>query len=75
MDSQQIILPRSGTLAELGWFPGRSWPIFGYLNIALPFAKRSRLQVGAVPDPLPGLAVEGFGPADNLMIHRPAIWI
>ncbi len=58
----------AGTLVELGWFLGRGRPVFGYSNTALPFAERSRTQVGAVPDPLPGLAVEGFGLADNLMI-------
>jgi nucleoside 2-deoxyribosyltransferase len=58
----------AGTLVELGWFLGRGRPIFGYSNTALSFAERSRSQVEAVPDPLPGLAVEGFGLPDNLMI-------
>ncbi|MBD0273301.1 MAG: nucleoside 2-deoxyribosyltransferase [Acetobacteraceae bacterium] len=58
----------AGTLVELGWFLGRGRPVFGYSNTALPFAERSRLQVAAVPDPLPGLSVEGFGLPDNLMI-------
>lgn len=58
----------AGTLIEVGWFLGRGRPVFGYSNIARPFAERSRLQVEAVPDPLPGLSVEGFGLPDNLMI-------
>ncbi len=58
----------AGTLIELGWFLGRGRPVFGYSNTALPFAERSRGQVAAIPDPMPGLAVEGFGLADNLMI-------
>ena len=58
----------AGTLVELGWFLGRGRPVFGYSNTARPFAERSAAQVAAVPDPFPGLAVEGFGLADNLMI-------
>ena len=58
----------SGTLIEVGWFLGRGRPVFGYSNTATPFAERSRRQVLAVPDPMPGLAVEGFGLPDNLMI-------
>jgi nucleoside 2-deoxyribosyltransferase len=58
----------AGTLIEVGWFLGRGRPIFGYSNAAEPFSERSRRQVEAVPDPLPGLAVEGFALPDNLMI-------
>jgi nucleoside 2-deoxyribosyltransferase len=58
----------AGTLVELGWFLGHGRPIFGYSNSATPFAERSRRQVAALPDPLPGLAVGGFGLPDNLMI-------
>ncbi len=54
----------AGTLVELGWFLGRGKPIFAYSNPANPFAARSR----PIPDPLPGLQVEGFGLPDNLMI-------
>jgi nucleoside 2-deoxyribosyltransferase len=57
-----------GTLVELGWFLGRNKPIFAYSNAATPFAERSRAHLAAIPDPLPGLAVEGFGLPDNLMI-------
>ena len=63
----------SGTLIEVGWFLGRGRPVFGYSNTATPFAERSRRQVLAVPDPMPGLAVEGFGLPDNLMIPGAAL--
>jgi nucleoside 2-deoxyribosyltransferase len=58
----------SGTLVELGWFLGRGKPIFAYSNAATPFAHRGRAQVEALPDPFPGIVVEGFGLPDNLMI-------
>ena len=58
----------AGTLVELGWFLGRGKPVFAYSNTATPFAERSRRHQAAVPDPVPGLMVEGFGLADNLMI-------
>jgi nucleoside 2-deoxyribosyltransferase len=58
----------SGTLVEVGWFLGRGRPVFGYSNCATPFAHRSQTHVAALPDPLPGLVVEGFGLPDNLMI-------
>lgn len=58
----------AGTLVELGWFLGRGRPVLGYSNTVLPFAERSRRQAASIPDPMPGLAVEGFGLADNLMI-------
>ena len=64
----------AGTLVELGWFLGRGKPVFGYSNTALPFAERNVVQTTAVPDPLPGLAVEGFGLADNLMIPGAVLW-
>jgi nucleoside 2-deoxyribosyltransferase len=58
----------AGTLIEVGWFLGRGRPIFGYSNSAASFAVRSRRHVAAVPDAAPGIAVEGFGLPDNLMI-------
>lgn len=58
----------AGTLVELGWFLGRGRPAFGYSNSAQPFDARSQAQTMAVPDPMPGLTVKGFGLADNLMI-------
>ncbi len=58
----------AGTLIEVGWFLGRGLPIFGYSNSATPFAERSAALVARVPDPMPGLSVEGFGLPDNLMI-------
>lgn len=59
----------AGTLVELGWFLGRELPVFGYSNSADDFAARSLAQMTATPDPIPGLAVEAFGLADNLMIQ------
>ncbi len=58
----------AGTLIEVGWFLGRGKPVFGYSNTADLFDARSRQQVAAMADPLPGLAIEGFGLPDNLMI-------
>ncbi|MBR0655858.1 nucleoside 2-deoxyribosyltransferase [Plastoroseomonas arctica] len=58
----------AGTLVELGWFLGRGRPAYGYTNSAQPFAARSAAQVAAVPDPMAGLTVGGFGLPDNLMI-------
>ena len=63
----------SGTLVEIGWFLGRGRPVFGYSNSAVPFAERCRRQVAALPDPMPGLSVEGFGLPDNLMIQGAAV--
>ena len=59
----------AGTLIEVGWFLGQGQPIFGYSNVADGFAARSRRQVEAVPDAMAGIALEGFGLADNLMIE------
>lgn len=64
----------AGTLVELGWFLGRGRPVFGYSNSAVPFADRSRALLQAWPDPVPALAVEGFGLADNLMIPGAVLW-
>lgn len=58
----------SGTLIEVGWFLGRKRPVFGYSNSAATFADRTRAHLAALPDPMPGLSVEGFGLPDNLMI-------
>ncbi len=63
----------SGTLIEVGWFLGRGRPVFGYSNSAVPFAERCHRQVAALPDPIPGLSVEGFGLPDNLMIQGAAV--
>lgn len=58
----------AGTLIEVGWFLGRGKPVFGYSNTAENFAGRSRRHLAALPDPMPGLTVGGFGLPDNLMI-------
>jgi nucleoside 2-deoxyribosyltransferase len=59
----------AGTLVELGWFLGAGKPAYGYSNSAQGFAARSQTQIAIAPDPLPGIAVEDFGLADNLMIE------
>ncbi|MFC3124684.1 nucleoside 2-deoxyribosyltransferase [Pseudoroseomonas globiformis] len=59
----------SGTLVEIGWFLGRGRPVFGYSNSAEEFAPRCHRHLGVLPDPLPGITVEGFGLPDNLMIQ------
>ena len=58
----------SGTLVEVGWFLGRGLPVFGYSNNSVPFADRTWAHLAVLPDPMPGLSVEGFGLPDNLMI-------
>ena len=58
----------AGTLIEVGWFLGQNKPVFGYSNSAALFAARSLRYLSAIADPIPGLAVEGFGLPDNLMI-------
>ena len=58
----------SGTLVEIGWFLGRGRPVYGYSNAVESFGERSTAQAAAAPDPLPGLAVEGFSLPDNLMV-------
>jgi nucleoside 2-deoxyribosyltransferase len=59
----------AGTLVELGWFLGQGKPAFGYSNSAEAFSVRAQRQMVLAPDPLPGIAVEDFGLADNLMIE------
>jgi len=58
----------AGTLVELGWFLGAGKKVFGYSNSATGFLARSQAQVAAAGDALPGLALEGFGLPDNLMV-------
>ena len=59
----------AGTLVELGWFLGAGRPAYGYSNNAEAFAARAHAHMALVPDPLPGIEVEDFGLADNLMIE------
>lgn len=59
----------AGTLVELGWFLGAGKPAYGYSNHAGSLASRSLAQMARAPDPLPDIAVEDFGLADNLMIE------
>ena len=55
----------AGTLVEVGWFLGKSKPIFGYSNTPENFESRMRRQLGAKHE---GLVIEGFHLPDNLMI-------
>ena len=57
----------AGTVWEIGYASGLGKPVWGYSNVAAPFAERSRVFVRAAPD---GLDVEDFElESDNLMIH------
>jgi nucleoside 2-deoxyribosyltransferase len=58
----------AGTLVELGWFLGQNRPVFGYSNCAALFDARSHAYRAVIADPIPGVAIEGFGLPDNLMI-------
>ncbi|WP_297368373.1 nucleoside 2-deoxyribosyltransferase [Acidocella sp.] len=58
----------AGTLVEIGWFWGAGKTVFGYSNAPAPFAQRTRALGAVWPDELPGVTVEEFGLADNLMI-------
>lgn len=58
----------AGTLVELGWFLARGTPVIGYSNDPTPFATRCHALSAAWGDPLPGIAVEGFGLPDNVMV-------
>jgi nucleoside 2-deoxyribosyltransferase len=55
----------AGTLIEVGWFLGKSRPIFGYSNTAESFELRMRRQLG---EGYADLGIEGFHLPDNLMI-------
>jgi nucleoside 2-deoxyribosyltransferase len=55
----------AGTLIEVGWFLGRSKPIFGHSNTRDNFESRMRRQLG---DDYAELGIEGFHLPDNLMI-------
>lgn len=57
----------AGTVWEVGFAAGLGKPVFGYSNVAAPFADRTRALIGPAGD---GLEVEDFAlPSDNLMIH------
>jgi nucleoside 2-deoxyribosyltransferase len=56
----------AGTVWEVGYAFAKGKPLYGYSNVAAPFADRIRAHLAAAPD---GLDVEDFGLAsDNLMI-------
>jgi nucleoside 2-deoxyribosyltransferase len=57
----------AGTVWEVGFAAGLGKKVFGYSNVAAPFADRTRALIGPDGD---GLEVEDFAlPSDNLMIH------
>lgn len=57
----------AGTVWEAGYAFGLGKPVFGYSNVATPFAARTRAYVARAAD---GLDIEDFElPSDNLMIH------
>lgn len=57
----------AGTVWEVGFAHALGLPIYGYSNIAAPFAERTRTALTGQPD---GLSVEDFSlPSDNLMVH------
>lgn len=58
----------AGCVWEIGYAFARGKPVFGYSNVALDFAARTRAFLAANPD---DLAVEDLElPSDNLMIHH-----
>lgn len=57
----------AGTVWEVGYAFGLGKKVYGYSNVAAPFADRARAYLSSAPD---GLDVEDFElPSDNLMIH------
>lgn len=57
----------AGTVWEVGYAHALGKPVFGYSNVAAPFAARTRAALAERPD---GLQVEDFElPSDNLMVH------
>jgi len=57
----------AGTVWEVGYAHALGKPVFGYSNVAAPFAARTRAFLQGRPD---GLQVEDFElPSDNLMLH------
>ena len=55
----------AGTLIEVGWFLGKTKPIFGYSNSSENFESRMLKQLGPHAS---DFGIEGFHLADNLMI-------
>lgn len=62
----------SGTAFEVGFMRALGRPVFGYSNVTTDYAARARQQrtLGLLPDDFdaPGVEVEDFGLAENLMI-------
>jgi nucleoside 2-deoxyribosyltransferase len=58
----------SGTLVEVGYMLGAGKPVFGYSNSSSSFNERSAQYTAKFGVEMEGVAVEGFGLPDNLMI-------
>jgi nucleoside 2-deoxyribosyltransferase len=66
-----------GTVFELGWFDGAGKPVYGYSNVAANLETRVAAAFAPVADgpagrkiANDGMAIEGFGLGDNLMIDE-----
>jgi nucleoside 2-deoxyribosyltransferase len=66
-----------GTVFELGWFHGAGKPVYGYSNVASNLETRVAASFAPVADgpagrrtANDGMAIEGFGLGDNLMIDE-----
>ena len=59
----------AGTVFELGFARARGLLLWGWSNVATPFATRSRAFAGGGMRDRDGMAIEEYFPGDNLMIE------
>jgi nucleoside 2-deoxyribosyltransferase len=59
----------AGTVFELGFARARGLRLWGWSNVATPFATRSRAWAGGGVRDREGMLIEEFCPTDNLMIE------
>lgn len=59
----------AGTVFELGFARARGLRLWGWSNVATPFATRTRAWAGGGARDRAGMLVEDFCPTDNLMIE------
>jgi nucleoside 2-deoxyribosyltransferase len=59
----------AGTVFELGFARARGLRLWGWSNVATPFASRSRAWAGGGVRDREGMLIEEFCPTDNLMIE------
>ncbi len=59
----------AGTVFELGFARARGLRLWGWSNVATPFATRTRAWAGGGMRDRDGMAIEEYCPADNLMIE------